>query len=177
MFAFLYIKYFQEKVRRIIQQAVPVTKVPGVPNMHTFSLLLLFALMGASALAHPTYDNNDNSTKGALEKRSSRPWLESFDTDDTSCKTDDDGNRPFIVAGSCQAFQPYELRVGGSWGAGTYGLSSFTAYENDDCTGAVKAVIKRKGKENGFCFNLHSLGCQDGDVDNPCFWNGVRGNK
>ena len=140
--------------------------------MHISSLL--FLALGAIALAQPTNNTTDTSV---IEKRSSRPWIESFDTDDTECKIDDGGVRPFIVAGDCQPFYPYYLRVGGSWGAGTYGLSSFTTYENDDCTGPVKATINRKGKEHGFCFDLHTLGCQNGDVDNPCFWNGIRGNK
>ena len=75
------------------------------------------------------------------------------------------------------AFQPATSRVGGSWGAGSFEISSFWAFENDDCTGAVKAKILQKNGEAGFCFTLDTLGCQAGeDVGNPCYWNSVRGN-
>ena len=39
-------------------------------------------------------------------------------------------------------------RVGGSWGAGSeHAIISFWAFENDDCTGAVKAKIQRNDGE------------------------------
>lgn len=141
------------------------------------SYLILLAL-GTVTLAIPTTDTTDPSL---IEKRSSRPWLDSFDSDDVVCQdpTNDTATnyRPFIEAGDCQAYQPYSERIGGSWGAGSFSISNFWAFENDDCTGPVKARINRKGHEHGFCFPLESLGCSNGDLDNPCFWNSVRGNK
>lgn len=147
--------------------------------MHTSPLI--FLALGVVALALPT----DNTVDASLvEKRSSRPWMDSFDLDDVVCQDADgdtsDDPRPFITAGSCQQFSAVTGRVGGSWGAGPgYQISSFWAFENDDCTGAVKAEISRKGSEHGFCFDLNAaLGCVGGgDLDNPCFWNSVRGNR
>ena len=140
--------------------------------MHALPFILL--ALGAVALAFPT---NNTSDASLLEKRSSRPWIDSYALDDGSCKVGDDGDRPFIQAGDCEVWTPYQSRVGGSWGAGTYALESFWAFEFDDCTGDVKAKISRKGKEHGFCFDLHTLGCLNGDDGNPCFWRSVRGNK
>ena len=145
--------------------------------MHTFPLLLL--ALGAAALAAPT---NNTADASLIEKRSSRPWIDSFDVDDGSCLDangeEDEDPRPFITAGTCQPFQPVVNRVGGSWGAGSYAISSFWAFENDDCTGKVRAVIPRKNGEHGFCFTLESLNCVGGgDLDDPCFWNSVRGNR
>lgn len=139
---------------------------------------LLFLALATVALALPTSD-----TVGAtlIEKRSSRPWLDSFDLDDVICQDPDgdtsDDPRPFIQAGECVTFQPATGRVGGSWGAGGFAISGFWAFENDDCTGSVKANITQKNREQGFCFDLDILGCQAGeDLSNPCFWNSVRGN-
>ena len=144
--------------------------------MHTFPLILL--ALGTAALALPS----NNPPNGSLiEKRWSRPWMTSFDDDDVVCRdpTGDTSDDPriFISASNCMVFQPADVRVGGSWGAGLFEIGSFTAFENADCTGAVKAVIKRKDGEAGFCFLLSVLGCQPGeDLGNPCFWNSVQGN-
>lgn len=142
------------------------------------SPLILLAL-GTAALALPTDNTIDASL---IEKRSARPWLDSFDDDDGSCldPTGDssDNYRPFIEAGDCVQYQPEEGRVGGSWGAGIYSISSFWAFEGINCTGDVQAKISRTDGQAGFCFPLSSLGCQPGkDVGNPCYWNSVRGNK
>lgn len=151
-------------------------------RMH-ISFPIMFLACGVAALALPTNTNNNTVNASLISKRWSRPWLDSFDPDDGTCQDADgdtsDDPRPFITAGSCQQFQPATGRVGGSWGAGSgYALSSFWAFENDDCTGAVKAKIARKGGEHGFCFALDSLGCVGGgDLDNPCFWNSVMGNR
>lgn len=144
--------------------------------MHTPTALILLALT-TSALAIPT------TTTLPLQKRTSRPWIQEFDYDDIPCQNtagangDDDADRPFITSGDCNPFSPATGRVGGSWGAGKGdAISGFTAYENEDCTGAVKAVIGRHRGEKGFCFTLDTLGCVDGeDVGNPCFWGSVRG--
>ena len=143
--------------------------------MHTTTLILL--VFGAVALAHPAINTTDLPL---LEKRFSRPWIDSYAPDDGSCKVGDFATsavyeRPFIQAGDCVAWRPYHSRIGGSWGAGAYGLQSFWTFENDDCTGPVKAKISRKGGENGFCFDLQALGCRDGDGDNPCYWQSVKG--
>ena len=166
---------FSQANHRITQHLTP-HPIPVFPNMHPTPLILL--ALGAVALAHPTTDATDAPL---LQKRSSRPWIDSYAPDDASCKVGDFATsvygRPFIQAGDCVPWSPYQMRVGGSWGAGAYGLKSFWAFENDDCTGPVKAEIGRKGGEHGFCFNLHTLGCRNGDVDNPCYWQSVRGNK
>ena len=154
--------------------------------MHTPTLILL--ALGTLALAIPTNNNNNNNnnntiTAHPIQKRNSRPWIQEFDYDDVPCQNtagangDDNDNRPFIVSGDCEPFNPATGRVGGSWGAGKGDeISIFTAYENDDCTGAVKAIISRHNDEAGFCFTLDTLGCVDGeDVGNPCFWLSVRG--
>lgn len=141
---------------------------------------LIFLAFATAGLALPT--TNDSVDAAVIEKRWSRPWLDSFDADDGSC-TDPNGDnsddpRPFLTSGSCQVFQPEADKVGGSWGAGKYSISSFSAFENPDCTGAVKAKISRKGSEHGFCFNLDTLNCVDGeDLGNPCFWNSVMGSQ
>ena len=149
--------------------------------MHTSTLILL--ALGTLALAIPTNNNNNTITAYPIQKRNSRPWIQEFDYDDVPCQNtagangDDNDNRPFIVSGDCEPFNPATGRVGGSWGAGKGDeISIFTAYENDDCTGAVKAIIPRHNDEAGFCFTLDTLGCVDGeDVGNPCFWLSVRG--
>ncbi|CAD6587654.1 MAG: hypothetical protein ASARMPREDX12_002959 [Alectoria sarmentosa] len=129
--------------------------------MYTTPLFLL--ALGTAALALPPPNSS------LIEKRSSRPWLTSFDGDDAVCQdpTGDTGDDPrdFIQASDCVVFQPAEQRVGGSWGAGGFGIGSFTAFENADCTGAVKAVITRKDGEHGFCFLLSALGCQQGETE------------
>ncbi|CAF9915125.1 hypothetical protein IMSHALPRED_002350 [Imshaugia aleurites] len=144
------------------------------------SPLILLALASIT-LALPT---NDNATHASLiEKRSSRPWLTSFDDDDSTCKPvsgEVDDDRPFITAGTCVAYEPEYDQLGGSWGAGEYSISSWSAFENDDCTGAVKTMTTRKKNEHGFCFALSSLGCDpngEEDLGNPCFWRSVQGNK
>lgn len=146
--------------------------------MHTSALICL--VLSTIALAIPT---NNTVNVHQIEKRSSRPWIQEFDLDDGPCQNsagangDDNDDRPFIKAGDCEAFNPATGRVGGSWGAG-FGdeISSFQAFENDDCTGAVKATIGRHHDEAGFCFTLDTLGCVDGeDVGNPCYWQSVKG--
>ena len=157
----------------------PNDQVPNFypSNMHTSSLISL--VLAAVTLALPT--DNTTHVSFPIEKRASRPWLDSFDVDDINCRDANgdtaDDYRPFLQAGQCHSFQPAESRLGGSWGAGHFGIGSFWAYENDDCTGKVKAQITRKNKENGFCFTLDTLGCKNGDVDNPCYWNSVMGHK
>lgn len=142
---------------------------------------VLFCLaLGAIALAIPT---NNTIDANSIAKRSSRPWIQEFDLDDVPCQNatgangDDNYNRPFIKLGDCGAFNPQTGRVGGSWGAGSGDeISSFQAFENDDCTGAVKAIIGRHNDEAGFCFTMDTLGCVDGeDVGNPCYWQSVKG--
>ena len=80
-----------------------------------------------------------------------------------------------------QRFSAVTGRVGGSWGAGSgHQISSFWAFENDDCTGAVKAEISRKGSEHGFCFDLKStLGCVLGwrRFGQSVLLNSARGNR
>lgn len=147
--------------------------------MHLTPLILL--ALGALALASPTATNTTDTTP-VLEKRSSRPWIDSYEPDDGSCQDGDFANsqmyeRPFIQSGDCVNWNPYHSRVGGSWGAGIYGLKSFWAFEGENCTGNVHAKIDRKGSEHGFCFDLETLGCLEGDDVNPCYWQSVRGNN
>ena len=145
--------------------------------MHPTPIILL--ALGAVTLAHPTANTTDAPL---LEKRSSRPWIDSYALDDGSCKVGDFATsavyeRPFIQAGHCKRWSPYQSRIGGSWGTEAYGLKSFWAFGNDDCTGPAVAEISRKDGEYGFCFDLQALGCQGGNGDNPCYWQSVKGNQ
>lgn len=144
-----------------------------------YALPLILLVLGTAALALPT---NNTIEVSLLEKRVAIPWLKDYDDDDGSCldlsgDTSSDA-RPNTRSGKCEPYQPQTGRVGGSWGAGMYKISSFWAFENSDCTGAVKARINQTDGEAGFCFPLSILGCVPGeDVGNPCYWNSVRGNK
>ena len=72
--------------------------------MHPTPLILL--ALGAVALAHPT--TNITTDAPLLEKRSSRPWVDSYAPDNGSCKVGDFATsvygRPFIQAGDCVAW-------------------------------------------------------------------------
>ncbi len=131
--------------------------------MYTSPLIIL--ALASAALALPT---NNATDAFSLEKRSSRPWLGQFQSDDGVCRDPDHEERG--------TFRQPETRMGGSWGSGEFGISSWSAFANDDCTGAVKTKITRKGKEDGFCFTLDSLGCLQGTDVSPCWFQSVKGN-
>ena len=69
-------------------------------------------------------------------------------------------------------YQPQIERVGGSWGD----IAIIEAFEDASCT-QHQAFITRTGAEVGFCTPLSDLGCGNGDVGNPCFWNSVKGHE
>ena len=66
------------------------------------------------------------------------------------------------------------IRVGISWGAGKYAVSTITGYTEDGCIKPTK-VIKRKKGDAGACELMTNWGCKGGyDVGNPCFWKSVK---
>ncbi|KAM0796978.1 hypothetical protein BDR22DRAFT_865119 [Usnea florida] len=146
--------------------------------MHISPLLLL--ALGTVALTLPTSNNTTTNTSlPLLSKRASYPWIDWFEDDDGTCASreggdSDDAEFTEMRAGSCVPFSSATSRVGGSWGADFYSITSFWAFENEDCTGTVKQKVQRKGSEAGFCFTSD---CLNGyDEANPCYFQSVRGN-
>lgn len=147
--------------------------------MHISPLLLLS--LSTLALSLPTNTTTlTTASPSPFQKRASYPWIDWFADDDGTCASREGGedsadeNFTEMKAGQCVPFSSATTRVGGSWGADFDAIGSFWAFENGDCTGAVKQTVQRKGKENGFCF---TMACEDGyDLANPCYFQSVRGN-
>lgn len=100
------------------------------------------------------------------EKRHARPWIASFDIQDTTCKnasTYDDLTH--LSDGTCVSFQNDYFAgsiAGGSWAD----LDIIEGFIDDSCTMTeYPATITRKGKEDGFCTPMGEMGT----------WRGVMG--
>ena len=146
-------------------------------TMHISPLLLL--ALGTVALTLQTNNTTTITSPSLLQKRASYPWIDWFEDDDGTCASreggdSDDGEFTEMRAGRCVPFSSATSRVGGSWGADFDSITSFWAFENEDCTGTVKQKVQRKGSEAGFCFTSN---CLNGyDEANPCYFQSVRGN-
>ena len=61
--------------------------------------------------------------------------------------------------------------MGGSWGD----ITTIETFSDVSCTAHQGFLPPRNGAEFGFCVLLNEYGCTNGAVDDPAFWNSVKG--
>ena len=99
------------------------------------------AVLSAGALALPAI----NEIFSTLEKRSTWPWISSFQHGD--CTKSHVGTRPKIHD-NCLDFSPVTDNVGIYWGTWPYQVGGFEVYRNTKCEGTPISFIERPGFYN-----------------------------